>query len=158
MGLDMYMSERVSASHLAEPIVIDGRQVASIEFELGYWRKAYHIDEWLSERCDDDGYAPHEVLAELPRVCVKVMQVAKIVPGKVSYGYSIGRDGERLHDWHDGKVIENWEEIEALLPIGYAKIEGIFDYNEYYIEQVEYTIKVLDAAMQARGSVYYSAS
>ena len=122
MGLDMYL-HRVTTD------------------EVGYWRKAHAIFNWIQDHCcngDTENCRPYEIqkeqLVELKEICEKVVAASKIVakPVKVN-AYDFDK-----HEYVVKEVMKNVIEDPAvakeLLPEPYG------NYDEWYLAQAKSTI------------------
>lgn len=94
-------------------------------YEIGYWRKANHIHNWFVDNCADGVdecqkiYVSREQLEKLRRLCIEVLA---------------NRD--------------NPKKASELLPCAEGFFFGSSDYDEYYYDNVEDTVRILDAAIE----------
>ena len=170
MGLDMYLtiSEYVSRTKrddmsgdapVANPLfqeLVNRRPSwvdksahtgISLEYPAGYWRKANAIHNWFVQNVQDDrdecqkSYVSAEQLRELRDACEQVL-------------------------WTQGDsrvgVQEKAEEVGLAPKAGF--FFGSTDYDEYYLEDLRYTVKLINR-MEAAGvfdnawvDIYYQAS
>ena len=170
MGLDMYLtiSEYVSkttrdesrpdspkSNPLYEQLVNrrpswvckDSYRGISVEYPAGQWRKANGIHNWFVQNVQDDrdecqkSYVSAEQLRELRDACEQVL-------------------------WTQGDsrvgVQEKAEEVGLAPKAGF--FFGSTDYDEYYMEDLRYTVKLINR-MEAAGvfdnawvDIYYQAS
>lgn len=179
MGLDMYLNaERFlwgggydhPDNEVADKVgVVTGApgRPNSVKCEVGYWRKANAIHAWFVKNCQEGVDECQEVcvskekLQELHDLCKRVLEVARVVDGKISTGYAIGANGERIDHFVDGKIVENSDEVAALLPTQSGFFFGGTGYDEWYIRDVEQTIDILEKALQidtTQWSISYRAS
>lgn len=142
MGLDMYLVRKkyIGAEYEHrnvkgtiyitigdKQIPIDFNRVRYIEESVGYWRKANAIHKWFVDNVQDgvdncqSYYVSTEKLEKLLELCKKVKKTVKV------------KDG----------IIENVEEIEELLPTTDGFFFGSTDYDEWYMQDIDYTIKML---------------
>jgi hypothetical protein len=164
MGLDMYLTKRkyVGAQYehrevkgsiyitiKGKELPIDFNKVSYIEEDIGYWRKANQIHDWFvrnyangEDNCRPI-YLELEDLKKLLDVCKKVRKSINLVDGKVIQSYTYNEKGEKVITWMDGKVIEDTSVCEELLPTCNGFFFGDTEYNEWYVEQIDYTIKML---------------
>ena len=153
MGLDMYLktnSKKVckaanKASGSEEWQIPHGTAI--------YWRKANQIHRWFVENVqygeDDCGTYGVEVekLIELRDTCRKVLDASELVDGKVFAGIEYSQEGKRtLYD--DGRVIEDPSVAEELLPTESGFFFGSTNYDEWYYDDLERTVKGIDAIME----------
>ncbi len=164
MGLDMYLQKRIFIGNKwrknkqlkitpdKNEFGIKSARISVIEEELGYWRKANAIHNWFVENCnhgeDNNGQMQisREQLQELLETCRKVKIASKLIPAKITNGYTF--DGKnRIYNYEDGQIIEDSSLAKQLLPT----IEGFFfgstDYDQYYLQDIEDTIKILELAL-----------
>lgn len=143
MGLDMYLN-RKRYSHTNEK----GNRVYSEE-EVGYWRKANQIHNYIVEHFanGEDNCQPIGLdlkdLENLLDVCEKVRKSINLVDGKLVQSYSFNSKGEKEYHYIDGKVIEDTTVCEELLPTCSGFFFGNTDYNEWYVQDIDYTIDLL---------------
>lgn len=159
MGLDMYLE--CNSRKLVQEVF--GAQVAA-GYEMAdsfhrthgiicYWRKANAIHSWFVDHVQDgtDDCNPYwvepEQLAELLETCRKVRASIELVPGKVDSGYVFTKDGGMKHGFEDGTVVADPTVAEELLPTCSGFFFGDTCYNEYYAEDLDKTIFVLDAIL-----------
>lgn len=143
MGLDMYLTgkryiskhfnegdtERAEAIQKLFPELEgkagrwgDASPVKEVQIEAGYWRKANMIHDWFVKNVQDgeDECRPHYV----------------------------GR--EQLEELRDlcKQVLENREKASELLPTASGFFFGSTDYDEYYFQDLEQTVEIIDAALE----------
>lgn len=121
-----------------------------ISDEIGYWRKANCIHNWFVNNVQNgvDDCGNYEVsknnLEKLLSICTQVKEIAT------------------LKDLPDRKVIENAYEVAAILPSCNGFFFGSTDYDEYYLQDIDYTIEVLEKVLKEtdfdRYVVYYHSS
>lgn len=154
MGLDMYLNARYyvygkSNTVKIEKIDYDGkvvektiRNVKTVSYGVGYWRKANAIHKWFVDNCQDgnddckDYYVSEDDLKKLKETCEFVLAFR-------------GTTDEK-------KVVS-----ENLPPC-----EGFFfgstDIDEYYFQDLEETIKIVEKALKEieenDAEIYYSSS
>lgn len=148
MGLDMYLIRKkyIGAEYEHrkvkgtvyitigdKQIPIDFNRIVYIDEKVGYWRKANAIHKWFVENVQDgvdncgNYYVSTEQLKKLLDLCKKVKKIAKV------------KDGENEED----RIIENKEEVEKLLPTTDGCFFGSTNYDEWYMQDIDYTIKML---------------
>ena len=153
MGLDMYLTKRndirqgdfYKPEHRQEVIVktggeidttIDPKKVSVVIEDVGYWRKANHIHNWFVKNVQDDKDDCRE--------------------------YRVSED--ELKSLHDTckKVLENRELAEELLPTQGGFFFGNTDYDEWYFQDVEDTVKIIDDILakdpELTADYYYQSS
>lgn len=143
MGLDMFLN-RKRYSHTNEK----GNRVYSEE-EVGYWRKANQIHNYIVEHFanGEDNCQPIGLdlkdLENLLDVCEKVRKSITLVDGKLVQSYTFNAQGEKEYHYIDGKVIKDTSICEELLPTCSGFFFGNTDYNEWYVQDIDYTIDLL---------------
>ena len=167
MGLDMYLSRHTYIRNWSEDedkkkfdvkVYYKGKEMKlenpkEISEEVGYWRKANQIHKWFVENVQggEDECKPHEVSREqlqtLLKLCKKVKKTAKIVDGDVVTGL-VFSDGQMKEEQRIGKIIENQEEIHNLLPTASGFFFGGTGYDEFYMEDIDHTIKMLEKILK----------
>ena len=133
MGLDMYLNaERYLWSHedgdkqISENIgqlvglPADGK-VKTITVEAGYWRKANQIHNWFVKNVQDGEDNCQEA--------------------------HVSRDQLKELREHCQLVHANNELAEKLLPTGSGFFFGGTDYDQWYFNDIEETIKIIDNAL-----------
>lgn len=145
MGLDMYLHRKayvknwdfmspeelhqieVKLNNEPHPF-IQPKKICYITEEVGYWRKANAIHQWFVENCQDgvddckEYDVSHEQLEELLNLCKLALE----------------------HRPKDGD--EEIDDItpESLLPTQSGFFFGSTDYDDYYFEDIENTINILE--------------
>lgn len=127
---------------------INLNKVKYIEEEAIYWRKANAIHKFFIDNCgngEDDCsknyYVSMDQLKELYNICKQIVEKCKFIVG----------DGD----------ITNKNLAEELLPTQSGFFFGNTDYNEYYLEDMKYTMDQLKPIIEVEddhGEYYYSAS
>lgn len=148
MGLDMFLSRS-----------------PKMENEVGYWRKANHIHEWFVENVqdgiDDCGIYPvtKDQLHELYNLCKKVKELCILVDGTINDGYSYS-GGVKTHHTRPGKVLANPDTAADLLPTQDGFFFGSTDYDEYYMQDIESTIDIIEPLLEKeeQDTFYYQSS
>ncbi len=155
MGLDMYLQKRnyvkhwdhkgadnfeVTVSQHGEPVShIKPKRVSYVIEEVGYWRKANHIHRWFVHNVQggEDDCKEYWVSMDNLKSLLEVCKSVKEDPTK----------------------------SEVLLPTQSGFFFGNTDYNEDYMDVIEYTIEMLEEVLSEvdergslKGSIYYSSS
>ena len=164
MGLDMYLYKKTYIGAQYEHRNVKGKiditigdkvvpvkfdRVCYIEESVGYWRKANAIHNWFVANVqsgEDDCKDYYVGIGDLKRLldkCLEVKEKAIIKEGKIQNGYTIGENGERIYNMDDGKFIENAEEIAEILPTTDGFFFGSTEYDEYYMQDIDYTIELI---------------
>lgn len=184
MGLDMYLTAeniiykpfreedtapyekaKAAADLIGMPYSDEGIGTISIACQIGYWRKANAIHKWFVDHVQEGrdecqrSHVSRDDLRELRETCQKVLDTAKVAPGKVHVG-TMYSGGAVTEQYEDGQVISNPEELHEILPTASGFFFGSTGYDEYYLEDVKHTIKVVDACLAApdKISFYYQSS
>jgi hypothetical protein len=127
--------------------------IPSISEEVGYWRKANAIHNWFVENvqdgeddCDYHREVTADDLQELITVCTKVLTYAKLVPGRIRTGIRFS-NGKAEEMYENGLVVSNPGICEELLPTSDGFFFGSQEYNEYYLADLQETIKICTEAL-----------
>jgi hypothetical protein len=180
MGLDMYLSKKtyvkqwshrkpeeqfeVEVKKGGEPYSsIKKGRVSYVVEEVAYWRKFNALHNWFVENCQDgrdecqESYVDPTKLEELLETLLKVKEVFENSPKKkvqVKVGYGNGKE-----IFEEIEVCENTDLLDELLPTTSGFFFGGIEYNEYYVEEVQRTIELIEGLLQEDGSdFYYQAS
>lgn len=130
-----------------------GRKNSDSWDEVAYWRKANQIHKWFVDNVqkgeDDCGYykVSKKKLEELRDLCKSLKKQIIVGPGKILYSETF-KNGKWEQVWENGKTIINQELCEELLPTTSGFFFGSTDYNQYYIEDIENTIKQLERVLK----------
>ena len=155
MGLDMYLEKRnyvkqwehkgndnveVTVTKQGEPVShIKPKRVTYVIEEVGYWRKANHIHNWFVENVQD---------------------------GKDDCGdYWVNKeDLEKLLSLCK-QIVEDPSKAKELLPTRSGFFFGGTEYDEWYMNDVQRTIDILEEVLAEvdergyfHGEIYYSSS
>ena len=135
--------------------------------ELGYWRKANAIHKWFVENVQDDVddcryyEVSKEKLQELLDICIEIKTKCKMKKGKIQNGLTM-QDGKWRPIFEDGEYIENSEVADELLPTQDGFFFGSTNYDQWYMDDIKYTIDILTKALETvdfdREMVVYSSS
>lgn len=143
MGLDMYL---MKADKGKEKFNWDDM------WEVGYWRKANQIHNWFVENVqdgiDDCGIyeAKKEQLENLLDRCKLVLNSSKLVKGKIVNGERYV-NGKWEAVYVDGEYIEDPSVAEELLPTVSGCFFGSTQYDQWYIEDIKYTIELIEGVL-----------
>lgn len=153
MGLDMYLhtnSKKVCKAANKASSGEDWRVPGGVAI---YWRKANAIHKWFVENVQygEDDCGTYEVsveqLVELRDTCKKVLEASELVDGYV-FGGQQYKDGEWSTIRNRGRVIKDSSVAEQLLPTTSGFFFGDVEYDEYYYDDVERTVKGIDAILE----------
>lgn len=168
MGLDMYLVRKkyiganyehrnvkgkIDISINEKKMPIDFNKVSYIDELVCYWRKANAIHNWFVENAQngvddcEEHYVSAKQLEQLLSLCEEVKKKAKLKKGKIQNGAKLV-NGNWEPIMEDGKYITNADEIEALLPTQHGCFFGSTDYDEYYLQDIEYTIQKLKEILE----------
>lgn len=117
------------------------------------WRKANQIHNWFVENVqngeDDCGLyeVTKEQLQALLADCLAVKKASKLVEGNVLNGYSF-KDGKMIRNEEHGYVIEDPSVAEDLLPTTSGFFFGSTDYDQWYMQDIDYTVEKLTAILK----------
>lgn len=147
MGLDMYLTKRIYVGAYFEHLKVNGKielfkdetpidvkleRVSEISERVGYWRKANHIHRWFVENVQD---------------------------GKDDCGdYEVSTDDLKTLLAMCKEAIENKQRADGILPTQRGFFFGGTDYDEYYFQDLEDTIKICEQAIAEDGDYYYHSS
>ena len=124
MGLDMYLNKMPKYKNATPRYRIDEN--------IGYWRKANQIHNWMvnNVQAGIDDCGTYEVTKK---------NIEKLL--------NICRSIKQLSDLEDGKIVVNQDIAAALLPTICGFFFGSTDYDEYYMEDINYTIELLEKVL-----------
>ena len=120
---------------------------------VAYWRKANAIHNWFVNNCGggiDECQIMEiskEQLEELLKVAQRVKDSCMMVKGKVVNGYQ-DVNGEWIPMMEDGKIIKDTSVAEELLPTTKGFFFGSTDYDQWYLEDIENTIKQISEILK----------
>lgn len=136
--------------------------------QVGYWRKANQIHNWFvtnvqdgDDDCDYHHECTKEILEELLDTCHKVLKSCVMTVGKVQNGERL-IDGEWVPIYENGKVVIDSSVAEELLPATDGFFFGGTNYDEYYVNDIADTIKILEKVLATTDfetqAIYYVSS
>ena len=147
MGLDMYLDKRtyvkywehngddnyeVKVTKKNEPTNINPKKVKYIIEEAGYWRKANQIHRWFVENVQDGVDNCGDYYVERNQLQA-LLDLCKIVQ-------------------------KDHSKAEELLPSASGFFFGGTDYDEWYYNDIENTISILEDALEDKNGEYYYTS
>lgn len=166
MGLDMHLTRKhyigaefdfrgvkgtVDITIRDKKVPINFNRISYICEEVCYWRKANQIHNWFVQNVQDgedncqDYYVSIEQLQELLDTCKKVKEKAILVPGRKRKVHVFNEETKTLEEQDEEyKVIQNVQEIAELLPTTSGFFFGSTEYNDIYMEDIDYTINKLE--------------
>lgn len=133
-------------------IPIDLNKVSYIEEDVAYWRKANQIHKWFTDQFEtfencDEKYISTDELQELLNTCKTIKEKVVMKKGKVANGQRLTEDGW-VDILEDGEYIENPEICEELLPTESGFFFGSTAYDQWYMQNIDYTIKMLEEILK----------
>ena len=130
---------------------IKSERISYIQEEIAYWEKANHIHNWFVENIQGgidnckSYYVSKDDLKKLLKTCNKVnkslMQSETIEKDEEVLGKN-GKVNVKI------KVFKNIEIAKKLLPTKEGFFFGGTDYDEYYLENIKYTIKIIEKILK----------
>jgi len=146
MGLDQYLQKKVWVNNNRKNNtyqVIDKtveifdkeyplKDLEYLIYEVGYWRKANQIHKWF------------------------VNNVQKGNDDCKEYYVS----DEKIKELYDLciEIINNPQKAEELLPTHAGFFFGSYEYDEYYMKDLQHTIGILEPLLNCDDAIYYSSS
>ena len=174
MGLDMYLSKKTyvkrwehqKKSEQFNVTIKRGtkkfegirpERVSYITEEIMYWRKANQIHGWIAnngyEITPDVRYTLEgEQIVELLNTCKKVLEILNTAPKVKKEIVGGWRNGEEYMT--EVEVYDNTDEIMELLPPVQGFFFGSYEINDWYKEQIEETISVLEDEINSNTDNY----
>jgi len=179
MGLDMYLKRHIYVKnwdHMAPEertqisVTRNGKPLANVNpdkisyliEDVMYWRKANQIHNWFVTNVQDgnddckDYYVPEESLQELVNKCKEALLVinnAEIVYKQIETGWNQqGKTYEQIPTY------DCVDTINDILPPTKGFFFGGTEIDEWYKNDLENTIKVLEPAIEEGGDFYYGSS
>ena len=154
MTWEQWYGEEDSKIPSEELIQIAKKHGGRINREIGYWRKANQIHKWFEDHVAEGDLencvsypVSREQLCELLTVCQTVLNRSQIEDGMVQNGQKLV-DGEWVPCMEEGKIMTNSEVAEELLPTERGFFFGSTDYDQWYIEDLKNTIKIINRALE----------
>jgi hypothetical protein len=182
MGLDMFLERRhyvhnwphMAAAERHTVIVkkgdkpvpaseIDPAKVSHVIEEVGYWRKANAIHQWFVDNVQDgdddckEYYVSREQMQELLDIVNKVLAASELIEGKIQNGYTF-KDDKKVPIMEDGKYIKDPSVARELLPTQEGFFFGSTGYDQYYVDDLKDTKKILEEALKSPDADYYYSS
>lgn len=158
MGLDSYLTKKtyigaefahrkvtgeINIKVDGKPVAIDFNSVSEISERVAYWRKANHIHDWFVRNCQDgvddcrEVNVSREQLKELYMACKKILAAR-----------------------NNKKTVKKL--VQKLLPPAEGFFFGGTEIDEYYFQDIEYTMDVIFKAVimsaEEDSDFYYRAS
>jgi hypothetical protein len=144
---------------------IKTERIREIVESVGYWRKANAIHKWFVENVQEgeddcrEYYVGAEQLKSLLETINTVLDSVTLVDAKVTVGYKVENGGE-TPILEDGKMIKDPSVAQELLPVESGFFFGGKEYDNYYVDQLTYTKKLITdlLAEDEHGDYYYHSS
>ncbi len=184
MGLDMYLyaeryvsgwghskpEEREHCAAIAAMVGLKPTEDSpslTVRVTVAYWRKANAIHRWFVENVqkgdDDCGdyYVDAAQLKALRDTCKRALDAANVAHGQPVHNGTTFRHGQEPEQhFETGRAALNGEELSQILPTQGGFFFGPTDYDEYYLSDLEDTVKQIDhvLANAPNADFYYHAS
>lgn len=169
MGLDMFLKKKKkNCKRTIEEICNGDYEEYNRDLsEIAYWRKVNQVHKWFVDNVqngvDDCNYylVSKEQIIQLRDICKEILNNVELVDSKVINGWKTV-DGKMVENYEDGKMIKNPEICERLLPTQEGFFFGNYEYNQLYLDGIEYTYNILNAILDILDfddyEVYYGSS
>jgi hypothetical protein len=146
MGLDQYLykktwvnSNRKNNTHQVVDKTVEIfdkeyplKDLEYLVYEVGYWRKANQIHKWFVNNVQEGNDDCKEYYVSDEKI-------------KELYDLCI-------------EIINNPQKAEELLPTHAGFFFGSYEYDEYYMKDLQHTIGILEPLLNCDDSIYYSSS
>jgi hypothetical protein len=101
-------------------------------YEVGYWRKANQIHKWFVNNVQESNDDCKEYYVS----------------------------DEKIKELYDlcVEIINNPKKAEELLPTYTGSFFGSYEYDEYYMRNLQHTIDILEPLLNCNDAIYYSSS
>jgi len=155
MGLDMTLTRKTFVKEYVDNnwdvrVFYKGKNakfsdIFTVEELVCDWRKANQIHNWFVQNIQDgnDDCGCYEIgiemLIELHDICKEVLDKVQLKKGIVVNGYEAKPGEDFTPNYQEGEMIMNPDEIEAILPTTSGCFFGSTDYDQFYLEDVQYT-------------------
>lgn len=144
---------------------IKPERIYEIVEEVAKWRKANAIHKWFVDNVQDgeddckEYHVSHDQLTELRDLCAKVLAASELIDGYVKNGDKL-ENGKWIPQLEEGKLIKDATVAHDLLPTTQGFFFGSPDYNEWYLEDIQYTFDTLNSILseEEHADIYYSSS
>lgn len=151
MGLDMYLrcNDRLLCKDVAEELNDSHHWHSGT---VVYWRKANAIHKWFVDNVqhgtDDCGVYDVDIrqLKDLRDMCEAVLSSTRLVEGDAVNGQTV-KDGKWSDNIERGRLLEDTSVAERLLPTADGFFFGSTAYDQWYWEDLEYTMRALGAIL-----------
>lgn len=123
--------------------------------QVAYWRKSNAIHKWFVDHvqggkddCEYHDEVTKELLEDLVSICKEICEKAVLAKGKITNGYRIGENLEKIPIYVDGLKVINPEVCEELLPTQDGFFFGGTEYSEYYMRDIRETYETLTKVLE----------
>jgi len=157
MGLDMYLTAYYYISvYNGEEIIVNGLEIpkgtrlTQVGIEIGYWRKANAIHAWFVDNVQEGidecqtSWVDQGEIENLLTLCKTVINSMKFEEIEKPIG---NHDSDIAPITKKEKTILDYGLARELLPTRSGFFFGDTLYDYYYYEQLEYTVKVCETAL-----------
>ena len=145
MGLDQYLQKKIYVGNTLtkdnnnKTITIGDKEyplenLEYLVYEVGYWRKCNQVHKWFVDN----------------------VQAGKDDCGEYYVDHALIKDLYKICK----KIQEDPKKAEDLLPSYPGFFFGTYDYDEYYMKDIQHTIDILEPLLKDKdnASFYYSSS
>jgi hypothetical protein len=122
--------------------------------QVGYWRKANAIHKWFVDTVQDgvDDCGSYEVskndLEQLLYICKLVKEHSRLGKGWVKTGEKYSENGW-LPVYEEGECVIDSTIAETYLPTQSGFFFGGTEYDQYYFEDIDLTIKIITDVLES---------
>lgn len=127
---------------------------ATVEFTVGYWRKANQIHQWFVDNVQggEDECKPHyvtrEQLKELRDVCNQVLASTELMDGTVFNGTVYSAEHPKgAAVTEPGQIVADPRVAHELLPTAEGFFFGSSDYDQWYWQDLKDTVAIIDRCL-----------
>lgn len=135
---------------------------ATVQFTVAYWRKANQIHQWFVDNVGGGVdeckpyYVTREQLLELRDLCQRVIEASKLMPGEVHTGTVYDAEHpEGAVQMAPGQIVEDPRVAHELLPTQEGFFFGGTDYDEWYLRDLQDTVKQINRALVLPDEWYF---
>lgn len=133
---------------------IDESKISEIIEQVATWRKANAVHSWFVQNVQDgeddcrEYFVSIEQIEQLVSICKQVIAGSKLVKGKVTNGYRSTDSGKMEPIIEDGEHIEEPSLAAELLPTTSGFFFGSTEYDQWYFEDLKYTVEALEPLIE----------
>lgn len=120
--------------------------------EIGYWRKANAVHQWFVENCQNgvDDCGSYQVdksdIEDLLEICNTIKPSITLIEKEAEVVIGYNREGQ-IKEKRKIKYIEDSSICEELLPTQSGFFFGGTDYDEWYVQDIDETIEILEKVL-----------